>query len=240
MNGVRPLSSVVKTLGLLDVLGSTTRPMRLVDVARTSRMSRATAYQKLLTLIHAGWAEQTEQGYRLTLHATRLGQAALEQASLGDRVIPFLEKLVAQSGETASLAVLEGAGAHIVQRVESTGVLRAELHIGAVLDLAESASGRVLLAFADEAVLQALKKQKVAIPDAKLLAQVRRDSFATSSGRLVKGVRAIAAPIFDRPGRCIAALSLVGPLPRFSVDKLRPALLRSADRINAFLKGEPP
>ena len=96
--GVRPLSSVLKTLRLLDHLGSGHNPMRLVDVAKANGMSRATAHQKLVTLVQAGWAEQTRDGaYRLTLHATSVGIAALSQASLGERVMPFLQKLVAES-----------------------------------------------------------------------------------------------------------------------------------------------
>ena len=58
-------------------------------------MSRATAHQKLITLVHAGWVEQIDSGaYRLALHATRMGLAALSQASLGERIMPFLQSLV--------------------------------------------------------------------------------------------------------------------------------------------------
>jgi DNA-binding IclR family transcriptional regulator len=236
--GVRPLASVLKTLRLLDLLGAESKPMRLVDVAKASGMTRATAHQKLVTLTQAGWIEQTADGaYRLALHAARIGNAALAQASLGERVMPFLEKLVAETGETASLAVFDGLHARIVQRVETGGVLRAELRVGALLDLAHSASGRVLMAFASEPFLDNLRNRGVALPDDKLLRQVRREQFAASSGKSYEGVRAVAAPIFDIGGGCIAALSLVGPLPRFSIERTRAPMRRAADAINAFIRG---
>ena len=240
IRGVRPLSSVLKTLSVLDLLGSKPNVMRLSEIARETGMSRSTALQKLVTLVQAGWVEQAEGAYRLSLRTTRVANAALEQASLGERIVPFLERLVAKVGETASLAVIEGVSACIVQRVESSGILRAELHVGAPLDLFHSASGRILVAFADQALIDRLRKNGVQLPDEKTLAQVRREHFAPSSGRSFQGVRGIAAPIFDSSGRCITALSLVGPLPRFSVERLRPHLERSAKEIIACLQGRAP
>lgn len=236
--GVRPLSSVLKTLQLLDCLGSSQTAMRVTDIAKSTSMSRATAHQKLVTLVEAGWVEQTLEGsYRLTLQATRVGNNALSQAGIGERIEPILQRLVAESSETASLAVLEGQHARIVQRVETGGVLRAELRVGALLDLEHSASGRVLVAFAGPAAIERLREQNVPLPADKLLAQIRRENFASSSGRSFAGVRAVAAPIFDTGGGCIAALSLVGPLPRFTIERTRPPLLRAADAINSFIKG---
>jgi DNA-binding IclR family transcriptional regulator len=239
--GVRPLSSVLKTLDMLDRLGSSQRPMRLIEVATAAKMSRATAHQKLITLVKAGWVEQSpDSSYRLTFRAARFGIAALSQASLGERIVPFLQKLVAEAGETVSLAVIDGAQARIVQRVESNGILRAELHVGSLLDLEHSASGRVLVAFAGPELLVRLQRLGAPLPGPKLIAQVRREHFAASSGKSYAGVRGVAAPVFDAGGACIAAVSLVGPLPRFSIEKTRPPLLRAAEAINEFIRGEKP
>lgn len=236
--GVRPLSSVLKTLRVLDLLGREQKVMRGIDIAKATGMSRGSAHQKLVTLVQAGWVEQTpEGGYRLTLHASRVGNAALAQASLGDRVVPFLQRLVNETGETASLAVIDDDKACIVQRVESAGVLRAELRVGALLDLADSASGRVLVAFADEAQRERWRAAGTPLPDAKLLAEARRTCFVPSSGKSFDGVRAVAVPIFTANGTCLAALSLVGPLPRFSIEKTRAPIRRCADEINAFIRG---
>jgi DNA-binding IclR family transcriptional regulator len=236
--GVRPLSSALKTLHVLDLLGSQERPVRLAEVARASGMSRATAHQKLVTLVRAGWIEHTAEGaYQLSLHAARIGSMALAHAGLGERLVPFLRELVAAAGETASLAVMDGAKAHIVQRVEAAGMLRADLHVGAMLDLAESASGRVLVAFADAPTLDRLRHDGVPLPAEKLLAQVRRERFAASSGKSFAGVRGAAVPIFGPHGGCTAALSLVGPLPRFNVERARAPLQRAAAAIDQYVRG---
>jgi DNA-binding IclR family transcriptional regulator len=234
--GVRPLSSVLKTLALVDVMARHGRPARLADIARAANMSRGTAHQKLVTLLQAGWIEQVEGLYRLSLHATQIASAALEHADLGERVVPFLEDLVVKAKETASLAVIDGVSICIVQRVESTGVLRADLHVGALLDLQHSASGRVLAAFARERMLDEWRRRKVPLADAKVLEQVRREKFAVSSGMSYEGVRAIGAPVFDSRGECAAALTLVGPVPRFDVNRLRPLVEKAAARMSDHMR----
>jgi len=235
-SGVRALSSVLKTLVLVDVLAQHHRPARLADLARAAKMSRGTAHQKLVTLVQAGWIEQIDGLYRLSLHATRISNAALEQANLGERIVPFLEDLVAEAQETASLAVIDGVSVCIVQRVESTGVLRADLHVGAQLDVEHSASGRILAAFAREGMLDEWRRSKVPLPDAKILDQVRREKFAISSGLSYEGVRAIGAPVFDPRGECLAALTLVGPVPRFDANRLRPLLEKTAARMSEHMR----
>ena len=60
--GVRALSSVLKSLAVLDALAKSMRPLRLMDLARALDESRATTYQRLLTLTHGGWVEQTADG----------------------------------------------------------------------------------------------------------------------------------------------------------------------------------
>jgi DNA-binding IclR family transcriptional regulator len=120
--------------------------------------------------------------------------------------------------------------------VESTGVLRADLHIGALLDLQHSASGRVLAAFAREHMLTEWRRRKVPLPDAKVLDQVRREKFAVSSGMSYEGVRAIGAPVFDNRGECAAALTLVGPVPRFNINRLRPMVEKAAARMSEHMR----
>jgi DNA-binding IclR family transcriptional regulator len=40
---------------------------------------------------------------------------------------------------------------------------------------------------------------------------VRRRGYATAVGELEDGLHAVAAPVFDPAGRCVAALSVSGP-----------------------------
>ena len=77
-NGVRPLSTVLTTLEVLEHLAGRSRAAKLFEIADALGLSRPTAYQRLLTLIEAGWVEQDEEGrYRLSLHSCRFSAAGL-------------------------------------------------------------------------------------------------------------------------------------------------------------------
>jgi DNA-binding IclR family transcriptional regulator len=217
---------------LLDVIANQSSPVRLVDLSRLTKESRGTVYQRLVTLVAAGWVEQAEPGfYRLSLQVAYAGEAALEQASFGERSSSSLRELVLEVGETASLAVVDGIHARLIQRVEAQVILRAELHIGSLLSLDASSSGRVLTAFMDAKYRSLLKAKGAKLPSETVLEDVRRKGYAISSGKDVPGVRSVAVAIFSRSGTCIAALSIVAPEARFNSDRFLPPLNRAAARL---------
>ncbi len=233
--GVRPLSSALKTLEVLDALGESVSPMRLVDLARIVGGSRATVYQRLLTLVRAGWVEPTHDGlYRLSLHAARVGDAALAHASLGDRAEAVLRELADTTGETASLAVVDDGRIRIARRAEPHGVLKAELRIGAVLTLDGSASGRILAAFLPQGTLDELLRAGGILADSHVIEAARETAYATSSQRDMPDVMAVAVPVEDAQQQCYAALSLVGPVSRFDAQALLGPLRDAAAELAAM------
>lgn len=236
--GVRPIGAALKTLALLDELGRSAHPLRLVELTRAVGGGRATVYQKLVTLVQAGWVEQTEQGtYRLSMHAARMGEAAMRQANLGERSRRILQELVDEVGETASLAVVNGIHAELVQRVEAEAVLRVERRIGTLLSLDQSASGRVLTAFTGSEYLRLLERKGAVLAPVSALRDVRRQGYAFSTGRDVPGVKSAAVPVFDASGACAYALSIVAPVPRFDGSRYVKPMLRAAGRLGNLLVG---
>jgi DNA-binding IclR family transcriptional regulator len=55
---------------------------------------------------------------------------------------------------------------------------------------------------------------------ASRLAAVRRDRYATAVAELEEGLVAVAGPVFDGTGGCVAALSISGPAYRMRPDSL--------------------
>ncbi len=235
---VKPLSSTLKALKALDVIASSPGPLRLAQIARALNEARGAVHQRLVTLVAAGWIEQTDEGaYRLTLRIVAQGAMAMEQASLGARLATALEDLVTTSGETSSIAVLDGAEAVIVRRVESGGVLRADLRVGTRLPLDRTAFGRVLVAYAPADTLTRLTDAGVALPAAEIVDKVRTEGIAISEGPGPRALSAVAAPIFDLAGNCLCALAASGPYVGFDTDRCTAAVREVASRINARLQG---
>lgn len=236
--GVRPLSTALKTLEVLEFFSSQSAPVRLADVARYMELSRATAYQRLLTLTEAGWLDQDASGgYRLTMLATRLAAAALEQADLGTRVEPVLGRLVNRIHETVSLAVIDRGLPSIIARVEANTLLRAVQPIGTLLSLDGSASGRVLCAYAEPYTLERLRAGVHPLPSEEVMQKVRDDGYALSSGYTQSGVVGLAMPVFNSLNQIMAAVSLVQPVGRFNLEATKIPMIEAAAELSALLQG---
>lgn len=237
--GVQPIAAGMKTLALLTLVSRSDRPLRLVDVAKASGDSAPTTYQKLLTLVQAGWLEQAEDGrYRLSFLAVQAGQAALEQANIGERVTPLLQGLSLAVGESVSLAEFSGLHVRIVRRIEAEVAVRAQVRVGTLLSLGNSASGRVLTAYASPDHLAELRRQGGVLAAASLLAEVRAQGWAVSTGKDTPGARTLAMPVFDAGGQCAFAVSVVSPAERFQPEKWMKGLRATAQNLTAVLGGE--
>lgn len=235
---VRALSSTLKTFCALEALAASARPMRLMELTRRLGEPRAAVYQRLVTLIEAGMVEQTTDGaFRLSLRFQYFAGQAMVQADLAARAVELLGDIVAESGETASLAVLDGAAALIVARAESSRMLRADLRIGARLALDSSASGAALVAFASSETRERLAARGVATPATAELAAVRRKGFAVFTPPDAEGVAAVAAPVFDGAGVCVAVIAVSGPASRFDSARAGRIARAAAERFGAPMRG---
>jgi DNA-binding IclR family transcriptional regulator len=236
---VRSLSTVIKTLSVLDAAGRSERPMRLADFCASTGEARGAVYQRLVTLVEAGWLEASPDGtYRLSLRFVAHANNALEQASLGTRFADILHDIVAETGETASLGVLDGDAALIVQRVESRGILRADLHIGTRLELARTALGRALTSRLGPDARKAMTDRGVALPDERTAAEVRKLGHSVSVLTGPRTVSAVASPVFNNVGACIAAISLSGPTAGFNAKACIRAVTAAAGRASSRLLGQ--
>jgi DNA-binding IclR family transcriptional regulator len=233
---VRSLSSTLKTLAVCDVVAASTRPLRLAEITRETGDQRAAVYQRLATLVEAGLLEQTADGaYRLSLRFQFYASRALEQANLGERATEILQSIVAESGETATISVLDGHHAVIINRVESHQILRADLKVGARMMLDRSASGSVLVAFGSLEMRTHLRAQGLALPDEVALQAVRARGFAEFAPTDPQLVSAVAAPVLDVAGQCVAVVAISGPTTRFDHQRCGPIAVAAARRFSAQL-----
>ena len=71
------------------------------------------------------------------------------------------------------------------------------------------------------------------------LAQVKRQGVAFDYQEHELGMHSVAAPVFGRTGRCVASLSLSGPLTRMTMERLenvlKPAVMTAAQQISQAL-----
>ena len=231
----RLLSSAMKCLSLLDVLAAEPGAVKVSDLARRVGARRGTVHQQLQTLVAAGWVEEDDDAkYRLTLRALSIGTAVLEQANLGSRILPTLTTLAARTGETASIAVLDGDAAMIVQRVAADRELKVDIKPGTRMPLAESASGRVLITFCAPPELARSRAAGVPLPREDVVDAAARCGYASQRDEWLPGMSSIAVPI---PPTHLGsgALAITAPTGRFEEEATLRELRQAAREISGLL-----
>ncbi|MER6208479.1 IclR family transcriptional regulator C-terminal domain-containing protein [Streptomyces sp. NPDC001642] len=209
----------------------------LSEVARACELTRAAARRLLLTLADLGYVRSDGRLFRLTPRVLELGYAYLAGATLPQTVTPHLEQLVARTGESASLCVLDGDDAVHVACLPARRVLAVTLTVGTRQPARATAAGRVLLAHLPAGELDTRRPTRAL---RKELDRIRHEGHALVDPEIEEGLRAVAAPVRDRDGAVVAGVSIAMPAGRCSVDAVRrdvlPQLLAAAALIDDDLR----
>ena len=198
----------------------------VTEVARSLGVHKSTASRLAAVLERTGFLTRSGKRYRLGTEVIRLGSLALRNYDIVAELQPAMDKLSQQTGETINLAVPAGADILNVAEVPSTFILNCSGGwIGRRTKPHAVANGKVLLAYGalpPPRVLERYTDRTItSLPVLEEeLAGVRRDGYAKAVAELEDGLVAVAAPVFDATGACVAALSISGPEYRMTPEQL--------------------
>ena len=218
--------SAERALELLKSFEDGRIELGVTEMARSLGVHKSTASRLAMALERAGFLTRRGKRYRLGVEIIRLGALALRSFDIVERMQPAMEKLSQQTGETVNLAVPDGAGILNVAEIASTYILACSGGwIGRRTKPHAVANGKVLLAYGAIPVPRLLQKyteHTITTIDAlqEELAGVRRDGYAKAVAELEEALVAVAAPVFDPAGACVAALSVSGPAYRMPAEML--------------------
>ena len=140
---------------------------------------------------------------------------------------PILRDIALKTGESASLYVREGLERVVLAREEGTHAIRHAISEGQRMDLHAGAAGKVILAYSPEEVVDAVLA-KTGLPKRtaatitgknrllKELDNIRGQGYAVSIGERAADVCALAVPVFEHGHELVGALSISGPISRFT------------------------
>jgi DNA-binding IclR family transcriptional regulator len=140
---------------------------------------------------------------------------------------PFLDRLASQTGESVLLGILDEDAVLYLDRGEAPQGLRMTANAGRRSPLHSTASGKVLLAFAQDRQLfdritsgSLAKFTQTTITDPSVLryelAQVRQQAFATCWQEREVGLCSLAVPLRNYTNRVIGSLAVAGPSTRLN------------------------
>ncbi len=213
------VTSVVRALDILELLARQGGTGRVSDIAKVLRCSKNTAFRLLKTLQHRSFVIQTDDtAYALTFKLLTLGECVLSHTDLHSVARPYLNALNRRYGETISLGILDGDEVVYVDRVLGTRPYHTSYAVGARTTSYSTALGKAILAFSRPAVVDRIieaglkpRTDHTITDPARLRADLRTTAargYAYDNQESVLGIRCVAAPVFDRRGDVVAAMSV--------------------------------
>ena len=242
------VESLARGLDVLRAFDEHHREMSLADVATATGLARPTARRLLLTLEELGYVRSADASFSLTPKVITLGTAYVASLGLWDVARPHLEALVRRTGESSSMAQLDGGDIIYVARVSVPKIIALRVDIGTLFPAPQTSQGKVLLAALSREDLDAtlatpsrsglpryIGKPREALDEE--LTQVRARGWAIADEELAPGVRSIAVPVRDGSGTVRAAMNVTVHAAETSTEKLLdvhlPKLLRAAGDVSA-------
>jgi DNA-binding IclR family transcriptional regulator len=226
------VQSVDRALAVLEFLAQRGWA-RVTEVANELKIHKSTAYRLLTTLRDRGMVEQSAvtEKYRLGFGLVLLASAVTADLDIVRCARPICERLSEQTGETVTVAVLEGDDAVIIhQTISRSSALSADW-TGMHTPLHATAAGKLFLVHMPEDQRRRILKKplerftKNTVVDLKVLndrlQEVTREDYAFTAEELEVGLSAVASPIRDVNGSVVAAVSVSGPSFRLPVESVQ-------------------
>ena len=205
----------------------------VTDVGNAIGVHKSTAFRLLSSLEARGLVEQhVESGkYHLGFGLIHLARAVNVGPDLTGKAQPICRQLAEDTGETVTLAVLEGDEVITIDQIMPDAAVVSRSWLGRRSPLHATSHGKVFLAWLPESRRQSIVKSRHesftpnTIVDPAMLAEelaaVRARGWSSVTDELEEGLSAVAAPVRAADGTVIAAISVSGPTYR--IDDVRRA-----------------
>jgi IclR family transcriptional regulator, pca regulon regulatory protein len=242
------VEALARGLDILAAFGADHRGMSLSEVAGAAGLARPTARRLLLTLEELGYVRSRAGTFELTPKVMSLGMSYVSSLGLWDIARPHMEALVSRTGESSSMAQLDGADIVYVARVSVPKLIALRVDIGTRFPAVQTSQGKVLLAALPPDQVAAVIAQpsrsglppyigRQAGPLRDELAEIRARGWALADEELAPGVRSVAVPVRDGAGTVRAAMNVTVHAAETTTQRLLhdhlPALLTTAGEISA-------
>lgn len=241
--------SLVKGLGIVDLVSERPQPVRLQALVEATGLPRPTLLRLVEALVDHGLLEiDAAGGYRLGPHTAAWGQRYLTGLDVRTLAVDVMADVVRHTDETCFLGIRDRRWVLYVAKSASSQAVQLAAQVGSRNPLHSTGMGKALLAHAGPAVvaeylawpLEARTPRTITQARALRaeLARIRDVGYSVDDIENEDGVRCIAVAVRDHSGTVVAALSLAAPAYRVGLEALRglaPTLLGAAAELSGRL-----
>ncbi|WP_329116872.1 IclR family transcriptional regulator [Streptomyces sp. NBC_01465] len=229
----RLVPAVTRALDILELFLEGDGTLSAPDVTRKLQLPRTTVHELLTTLAARGYLtaipEQAGR-YRLGVRTYQLGSRYAEKLDLAAEGQQVAREVAETCDETVHVAILEDTDVIYIAKVDSTHAVRMVSAAGRRLPAHCTSVGKMLLASLPENDLESrlagrdfapMTPNSITDPaDLRTaLADIRERGIAAEHRESNPDVSCVAAPVRDRAGRVVAALSISVPMIRWNEER---------------------
>lgn len=248
--GKRPASGepvLDRAFRLLDAFTDEDANLTLTQLSTRAGIPLSSTLRLAQHLARLGALERQNDG-SFTMGLRMLEYAALAPRGHGLRAIalPYMEDLHRATQQHVQLAVRENNEGIIIERLSAPGAGKVLSYVGGRVPLHGTGLGLILLAHSrtefQESYLQRdlfLEPEHTPLAASTLRSQlqsVRALGVAHMTRSLPEPATSVGAPIFDRSGTCVAAISVLGADGWLDTRMLEPAVVAIARAISRDLR----
>jgi len=219
------VQSADRALAILAAFSETRREVGVSELAAELGLHKSTVSRLIATLEARGLVRRAGERFAPGPELARLGSLAIRGLALVDLLRKPLARLAEETGETVNLAVRRGDLALNIHQVETSHLIGVRDWTGRAFPVHCTANGKVLLAFGDGGLpreLPALTEWTITDADEleEDLERTRERGYAVALEELELGLHAVAAPVLDGHGACVAAVSVSAPSYRLPKERI--------------------
>jgi IclR family transcriptional regulator, KDG regulon repressor len=224
--------AVERALQILNCFDDEHPERGVSEIAQAVELHKATTHRIVTTLVNYGYLERAADGqkYRLGLALSELGFKVIRRMDLRREAFPYMTRLVERWDEACDLSIFDHGNVFYIEVIQGNHALTISAAVGQRLPAYPTASGKLFLAYRSSEERDAVLSQSmvhytdktITSPEelSRQLQQVRRQGYAFDDEELEIGIRAVAAPIFNRDGVVVAAMSMPSPTSRMTMERV--------------------
>lgn len=241
------IKSIAKALFILELLAEK-KALSLKEISEEIDMPKSTISSILTVLKNFGYIKQLNNNrkYSLSMKLFELGSLVRRKMNVHTVAMPFLDDIVTEVHKTVHLAIIDDNQVLYIDKREPVKPFRIVSRIGAHLPAHCSAVGKMLLAEYPEEKIDKIIAEKgmkkytenTITDPVKLkneLKKIHQKGYAVDNGEIMKNSISIAAPIKNKKGETIAALSITalsGEMEGDEFNQAKKVVLRDAGLIS--------
>lgn len=224
--------AVDRALDLIELMAASEMDLSLSQIRERLNIPRQSLIRILNTLCDRGVVDRAEQRgfYRPGMKLLYLGNRIQDKITLRSVAWPFMQELAQKTHKTIELSTLDRDQLILIEQIEGNEGVRLYSRVGGVYPYFHAlAVGKIYLAH-----MEPEKRQKVldkiglpavtekTITDTKKLEEellkAKQDGFAFEDQELRKGVRRVAAPIYDFRNDLAGCIGIAATLFSFEME----------------------